>query len=1280
MSNNNNQQEEINIEQNKSSSTSTTIDDNNQNNNHLGDKLNKHFSPLLFIGVFGGFILYIAFSVIFIKNAQNNETIKEALTNLNIQLTEQLIFEAEDILLYRTQSCFDLLRKIENNARYFAGLYKDKKANNVDAYINNFSVHLSKVDDDTESDEKKGIWGINKDNNDKGEITDEIKNELFIFTSLNPLLNAIYKSANYHEEYIENIFIINNKKELFYDFPLSNDTYFKKGNKRIFCYNEIKGTMEQLDQIIMPKEYDYHCQEWFADSIKLNKITNSNYYISSPYYIEKREKILIMTFCLNSTKLIKDDDKDDNRNYYLFCLNAKYQILLENMENINHKISGYFFVTRVYTQKAFYYPKRQMKNNGNETLTYYFDNFDIEEFQLNDNYYLDELNKYLNTTSVFIHSYDNNEVNSLLDIQDPKLKGEFVKDDKTYFYYVLPIFNHLSDLSINLMNIIYICPEEVINNKLVMLTDETINISTLTFPFFLFLIQTLIVQILVTYLIYAIAFNIVLPMKNIKKIFEKFNKDDQEVDDDTDNILLNKIKISMMNNNISNNLLPNVENNDNEKEKNENKKDINVPASYRSKSISFHFTKKLEMYKGKMNKVKTIKNKNNINNQIDFDNESSEKDAFLSNYKDSDSDSDNEEDYINIKSKDIQDLFCKMINVKNSLDIVNSDEQNDIKKLSDILFASEIFNEIKNESAKNICLSNIGNILLKLKKYDIAILHLIESDTYNEINDEHKGEYRDNDFNNLFFSRSGFKIKKKKKKNKKSSILKRSINDSDLSKEQIGQKIIEENKPLIENRYPKLIYCYKQFFKSLKKLKKIKSQEITNNKIDEYEMFISKEYHMLAKFKEYIEKYVKICQIEGNYIKSNTRYIQALLEKIEFMIKYEIVSNNINEYNDMNHNNDMAEKMKALHDLFIKVKNKIKNNKEIIKPKNILKSLLKEQTSNESDDIPNSLLIQRLNYYRGCLALKCCHYMEAVKKFQKIYIKSSNKITDGNIAVKGFKKLIKIAEIMKKKCALIKKKEEESILKAYINNKSKEIKKFSTVERDFIILISTNTPNIDFFTISLENTRYIIDNYVKNNDRYCISFVFSDKKCTGGLKIITKLESKNDDNNDITFEFIQNIKQDIELLLNYVEDEDDNIKYILQKAKSYVTNKNMNKERNTLFIFFGNKCRLSQESIDFLYSEELGNYISGENEKLLLILQDNYEQNESNRKDDSEMNSLKPVKEKDFDYSKINKKYCMYIHFDEIQKIKKEVTMFGQINSNDNYNIEKYEAKKIANE
>ena len=65
-------------------------------------------------------------------------------------------------------------------------------------------------------------------------------------------------------------------------------------------------------------------------------------------------------------------------------------------------------------------------------------------------------------------------------------------------------------------------------------------------------------------------------------------------------------------------------------------------------------------------------------------------------------------------------------------------------------------------------------------------MHLIESDTYSEMDDENKKDYGENDYNNITLSR-----KKKKKKSKKISIMKRNIIDNDLNKEQIGQKIIE---------------------------------------------------------------------------------------------------------------------------------------------------------------------------------------------------------------------------------------------------------------------------------------------------------------------------------------------------------------------------------------------------------------------------------------------------------------------------------------------------------
>ena len=1228
-------------------------EEKSENNNHLGDKLIHHFFPPLCFGVIGGIFIFAICSIIFMKNTGNNNIIKNSLFQLNLQLNEQYILQVESLLMYRTQSIFDLLRKIENTTKFFSNIYNDYITNsenkdNTDYinYIQKYAVNIKDITNDTPKYTFNAVVGKNEDSNNNNDnnifINNNIK-DLYSFSALIPMLNAMYNSTNLNEEYIEDIFIIMNKNKLFFDFPLSNDTMFRTGGNRAFCFNEIRNLEEE--KVTIPNRYDYHCQLWFSDSINLQRLMNTNYYISPPYYIQKTEKILITTMCINSTKLNSSTDFGD---YYLLCINVRYEIIFNALELINHKLYGYFFVTRVFNQRTFYYPKSNI--NTNDKKTFYFDNFNVEEFQLNDDYYLDELNEYINNRNSFINRHHKDDINNLLEIDNPELKGEFLKNDKKYYYYIYPVFNHISGETVNLLNIIYIYADETTENIINNISNKLINAKAFTFLFIIFLIQAIVSLIFVNHLIRTIAFNIILPMKNIKKVFEKFNNEEEGTD--TDDHLIIK------NNNSS--IISGEKDFFEEKNKNRVKQN---KSFLRSKSTIFGVNRKSVSKKSsnRYSKKNSTKN-NNINQNINIMGPIEENDDFLNNYEDLDSDSDDEENFINIRSKDIQDLFSKMINVKNSLDIVYSDDQNDVKKLSDILFASEIFKEIKNENAKNICISNIANIFLKLKKYDLAIMHLIECEQ--SLDKENQNEIKENDNNALNNQSQIFKFRKKIKK-KISTIFQRlSVSENNnLNKEQLEQKIIEQNKILIESRYPKLIHCYKKFFKNLKKLKKMKlTKQLTKNKINEYELYVSKNYHMLNIFKEYIEKYVELCQIEGNYLNSNNRYIQSLLNKIEFIIKYEINEENIN---------NLEEQFDSLHELLIKVKKLIKTNKEIIKPKNILKFLLKEEFTNELDEIPNCILMQRLNYYKGNLALKCGHYLEAIKKYQKVFSKNSNKITDMKIVNKCMKKLIKIAELMKDKCNYINKNSEENILKHYISEKKKELKKFVSLERNFIILISTNTGNLDFFINSLENSNYIIDNYIKGSDKYCIAFASSDRGLGGGIKLIVKLEEKKKQRNDSLMNYIQDIKQDYDLLSNYEENNDDDIKYILQKVKIF----NDNNERKTFYIFFGNKNRLSRESIEYLSGDEINNCLEENKEKLILIMYDNYESNDN--KSNNGINSLIPVEGREIDINKLNKKVVSFIHFDDIQKLKDDVMMYGKINNVDNYfNFEKYELKK----
>ena len=449
-----------------------------ENEKHLQDKLVREFSPLLLLAVFGAIIIYSVCSLVFIRNISHNSQIKSSFFQLNLQLHEQLILQVENVLIYKTQSIFDLLLKIENTAKFFHNLYDNKTdKDKVKEYINKYTLNINDINENTVLDTNKAVFGKNENTSINININDEnVQKVLYTFSSLIPMLSSMYQSTNKNEQNIENIFMIMNKYEIYLDFPLTNDTIFKTGKNRAFCFNELNGQVD--GKIVIPERYDYHCQSWFSDSLNLNKLSNKSYYISPPYYITKSFKILITTICLNSTEIKSENDTNEEGDFYLFCINVRFKPILDMLELINHKIHGYFFVTRVFNQKAFYYPKTI--SSRNDTKTYLFDNFNLEEFNLNENYYLDELNEYINQKNSFLNIYEDYDSTSLLETEY-ELKGEFMKNDKQYYYYIFPVFNHLSDVKINLLNIIYIYADETTENIINNITSKLINAETLFF-------------------------------------------------------------------------------------------------------------------------------------------------------------------------------------------------------------------------------------------------------------------------------------------------------------------------------------------------------------------------------------------------------------------------------------------------------------------------------------------------------------------------------------------------------------------------------------------------------------------------------------------------------------------------------------------------------------------------------------------------------------------------------------------------------------------------------
>ena len=285
---------------------------------------------------------------------------------------------------------------------------------------------------------------------------------------------------------------------------------------------------------------------------------------------------------------------------------------------------------------------------------------------------------------------------------------------------------------------------------------------------------------------------------------------------------------------------------------------------------------------------------------------------------------DDDDDLFDIRSNDIDSLFCTLIDLKKTLYFVQGDRfQDSENKMLNLLFAKNTFKSINNTSATFLCNSNLGNLSIKYKKYDKAIIHLFESVKLNKnplnledeeflslinnnlINDELNNYevhniYEDNNFNNILGNKNS---KNPKKKNNLRPLIEMEL----------------EKKINLESRIPKLIFAYKKYFKNINRYVKILTYNNSHNNseflnflgnmninmnprnkyiTDEEFYYINRDklitnflnkdiisksnYHSLINFKVVIDQY-KYQADESNNIRLK---ILSEYEYLEFLIKY----------------------------------------------------------------------------------------------------------------------------------------------------------------------------------------------------------------------------------------------------------------------------------------------------------------------------------------------------------------------------------------------------------
>jgi hypothetical protein len=304
----------------------------------------------------------------------------------------------------------------------------------------------------------------------------------------------------------------------------------------------------------------------------------------------------------------------------------------------------------------------------------------------------------------------------------------------------------------------------------------------------------------------------------------------------------------------------------------------------------------------------------------------------------------------------------------------------------------------------------------------------------------------------------------------------------------------------VNSRYPKLMYSFKTYFKSIRFLSKNKNFEAEkfNNDIS-----ITFKDIDLKLYEFYLLQYIEESIDNGNY----KRIGESILEYIEFIIVYKIKNlesreNNNKSYNCKNDNynpyskneeesenflfnseekinlnpinqnyDNILSEIKSFFGFFNAIKTKFSSKMKIEYMKNYM-DIMTEKRINDLDLIENPIfiLIMKSYYLQGKLAKICGHYDKALEYFYKS--RECLAICDAHLIKKSNKNIIKIYEILINK---LNEEQEKSKNNSNIDLKSNKKRKNSN--------ININSPNNDNQRFSKDNWSNFIQqklDYLRN--------------------------------------------------------------------------------------------------------------------------------------------------------------------------------------------------------
>ena len=509
-----------------------------------------------------------------------------------------------------------------------------------------------------------------------------------------------------------------------------------------------------------------------------------------------------------------------------------------------------------------------------------------------------------------------------------------------------------------------------------------------------------------------------------------------------------------------------------------------------------------------------------------------------------DDDEDEDEDQSKYRSNNLQELFVKLVDMKNTFKNLNYPSKTS-EKLPFLVHAQKIF--VNNNSIYSTCQSNISSIFIKYKHYDKAISHLLSA------------------------------IDKVKAENETADNIKKQFRSENLA-----------------GRYLKLFYCYKSYFKEIKQFQRM-------NNIPSTSFCIS---HHIQKYKQCVDDFVSFSR-SANEPKDLSL---ALLEKLEEEITFEMNDNNtkiskvetvktiLDLFTELDHLNEniIVSNYNVMHLINI-----LKYDCDMVNSMDIPPSILTQHTLYLKGNFylkcgHYKLAIEHfeksLNYGNiGNISIRI-NTLKKLIKIAKIY---------QNVV----KSEMEFGHDFKSKSENENNKNRKIQLENFIYSINEELIKYKYYERDICFILNLTGVKIhsDQFSNAIKALRYIYDNIITYKDRLAIIVYMN-----GIFKIIVNLTQKTEENETSMINYINSFssiltEQQEQLSSKFVKENiiDEAIlysyQYILKKQMGLIKDK-----RDNWYIYLTKD--VSQEEIDGLKKKTLDSYYHNEQFHNLVVL------------------------------------------------------------------------------